>query len=458
MSGKRIRLNGLRQNTVGHTAMGLWRHPASQAHRYRELSHWLETAQILERGKFDALFIADALGPLEVYQGKVDAALRDGIQTPTDDPLLLVSAMAAATRHLGFAVTVSSTYEQPYSFARKMTTLDHLSNGRIGWNIVTSALDSAARNLGLNQQIPHDERYAIAEEFMAVVYALWEASWADDAVQFNREAGVFIDPAKVQPIAHNGRYFQVPGIALSEPSVQRTPVLFQAGSSAVGKAFAARHAEGVFLSSYDPTVTRGMVESIRALAAAEGRDPQSLKFFNIVTVIVASTDEQAQAKLRDYQQYASLEGSLARYSALLGIDLSLLDPDQPLQYAETEGIRGLLEVFTRLDASRVWTPRAIAEFVGVGGGGPVIAGSAQTVADELERWMEVADLDGFNIADPLPPVTLGDFVELVVPELQRRGRVWADYEGDTLRERFRGPGLTQVSDDHPAARHRQRRL
>ncbi|MEK1942956.1 MAG: LLM class flavin-dependent oxidoreductase [Pseudomonas sp.] len=458
MSGKRIRLNGLRQNTVGHTAMGLWRHPDSQAHRYRELNHWLETAQILERGKFDALFIADALGPLEVYQGKVDAALRDGIQTPTDDPLLLVSAMAAATRHLGFAVTVSSTYEQPYSFARKMTTLDHLSHGRIGWNIVTSALDSAARNLGLNQQIPHDERYAIAEEFMAVVYALWEASWADDAVQFNREAGVFIDPAKVQPIAHNGRYFQVPGIALSEPSVQRTPVLFQAGSSAVGKAFAARHAEGVFLSSYDPMVTRGMVESIRALAAAEGRDPQSLKFFNIVTVIVASTDEQAQAKLRDYQQYASLQGSLARYSALLGIDLSVLDPDQPLQYAETEGIRGLLEVFTRLDASRVWTPRAIAEFVGVGGGGPVIVGSPQTVADELERWMEVADLDGFNIADPVPPVTLGDFVELVVPELQRRGRVWADYEGATLRERFRGPGLTQVSDDHPAARHRQRRL
>lgn len=458
MSGKRIRLNGLRQNTVGHTAMGLWRHPDSQAHRYRELSHWVDTAQILERGKFDALFIADALGPLEVYQGKVDAALRDGIQTPTDDPLLLVSAMAAATRHLGFAVTVSSTYELPYSFARKMTTLDHLSNGRIGWNIVTSALDSAARNLGLDQQIPHDERYAIAEEFMQVVYALWEASWADDAVQLDREAGVFIDPAKVQPIAHSGRYFQVPGIALSEPSVQRTPVLFQAGSSTVGKAFAARHAEGVFLSSYDPSITRGMVDSIRALAAENGRDPQSLKIFNIVTVIVAATDEEAQAKLRDYQQYSSVEGSLARYSALLGIDLSVLDPDLPLQYAETEGIRGLLEVFTRLDATRTWTPRAIAEFVGVGGGGPVIVGSPQTVADELERWMDVADLDGFNIADPVPPVTLGDFVELVVPELQRRGRVWADYEGSTLRERFRGPGQRLVSDDHPAAAYRQRRL
>jgi FMN-dependent oxidoreductase (nitrilotriacetate monooxygenase family) len=457
MSDKRIRLNGLRQNTVGHTAMGLWRHPHSQAHRYRTLQHWVDTAQTLERGKFDALFIADALGPLEVYQGKVDAALRDGIQTPTDDPLLLVSALAAATRHLGFAVTVSSTYEQPYSFARKMTTLDHLSEGRIGWNIVTSALDSAARNLGLDQQIPHDERYAIAEEFMQVVYALWEASWADDAVQFDQAGGVFIDPSRVQPIAHQGRYFQVPGIALSEPSLQRTPVLFQAGSSTVGKAFAARHAEGVFLSSYDPQITRTMVDSIRAQAASEGRDPQSLKIFNIVTVIVAASDEAAQAKLRDYQHYTSLEGSLARYSALLGIDLSQLDPDQPLQYAETAGIRGLLEVFTRLDGNRVWTPRAIGEFVGVGGGGPVIVGSPQTVADELERWMAVADLDGFNIADPVPPVTLTDFVDLVVPELQRRGRVWTDYQGATLRERFRGPGLSQVSDDHPAARHRQRR-
>lgn len=452
--GRRIRLHGLRQNTVGHTAIGLWRHPDSRAHEYRTLSHWVETAQILERGRFDALFIADALGPLEVYQGRVDAALRDGIQTPTDDPLLLVAAVAAATERIGIAVTVSSTYERPYQFARKMTTLDHLTNGRVGWNIVTSALDSAARNLGLDQQIPHDERYAIADEFMDVVYALWEGSWEDDAVVFDREAGVFADPAKVHPVAHEGEHYRVPGIALSEPSTQRTPVLFQAGTSPAGRDFAARHAEGVFLSTYKPEIARGLVDDIRARAAAAGRDPRDLKFITIATVIVAETDAEARAKYEDYLSYASLEGALARYSALLHIDLSELDPDVPLEYVETEGIRGLVEGFTRLDPTRTWTPRALAEFVGVGGGGPVIVGSPATVADELERWVEEADLDGFNIADPVPPVSLRDFVDLVVPELQRRGRVWREYEGETLREYFRGPGEPRVPDTHPAAAHR----
>ncbi|MEU5771237.1 LLM class flavin-dependent oxidoreductase [Streptomyces asoensis] len=452
---RRIRLHGLRQSTVGHTAVGLWRHPDSEAHRYRTLDHWTETARILERGRFDALFVADALGPLDVYQGRVDAALRDGVNTPTDDPLLLVSAMAAATRHLGFAVTVSSTYELPYSFARKMATLDHLSEGRIGWNIVTSALDSAARNLGLERQIPHDERYAIAEEFMEVVYKLWEGSWADDAVVRDADARVFADPAKVRPIGHSGKYFDVPGIALFEPSIQRTPVLYQAGASPAGQRFAARHAEGVFLSAYRPDIARGMVDAVRALAAEEGREPYSLKFFSIATVVTAPTDEAARAKYRDYRRYASLEGSLARYSALLGIDLSALDPDQPLRYADTEGIRGLLAVFTRLDPDRTWTPREIGEFVGVGGGGPVLVGSPATVADELEHWMEVGDLDGFNIADPVAPAGLRDFVDLVVPELQQRGRVWTQYEGATLREHIHGAGRTRLPADHPGHAHRR---
>jgi FMN-dependent oxidoreductase (nitrilotriacetate monooxygenase family) len=451
---KRIRLHGLRQSAVGHTAIGLWRHPDNQARRYRTLSYWLETARILERGRFDALFIADALGPLEVYQGKVDAALRDGIQTPTDDPLLLISAMAAAAPGLGFAVTVSSTYERPYQFARKMTTLDHLTDGRIGWNIVTSALDSAARNLGLQRQIPHDERYAIAEEFMEVVYKLWEGSWEDDAVVADAAAGVFADPSKVHPVAHRGSYFDVPGIALSESSRQRTPVLYQAGTSPAGKAFAARHAEGVFLSTYKPEMARRLVDDIRAQADRSGRDPQSLKFLAMATVIVAETDELAVAKEREYRAYASLEGSLARYSALMNIDLSALAPDEPLEYAETEGIRGVVENFTRLDPTRRWTPRSIAEFVGLSGGAPLVVGSPATVSDELERWVDEADIDGFNITDPVAPQTFRDFVDLVVPELQARGRVWREYDGETLRERFHGAGQERVRDDHPAAAHR----
>ena len=454
-AGKRIRLQGLRQSTVGHTAVGLWRHPDSQAHRYRDLGFWLDTARILERGVFDALFIADALGPLEVYQGRVDAALRHGVQTPTDDPLLTVSAMATVTRHLGFAITVSSTYERPYQFARKMTTLDHLTEGRIGWNIVTSALDSAARNLGLERQIPHDERYRIADEFMEVVYKLWEGSWEDDAVVRDTDSGVFADPARVHAIDHHGRYFRVPGIALSEPSVQRTPVLYQAGTSPVGRAFAARHAEGMFISAYRPEMVRRVVADVRDLARSQRRDPDSIRFFAIATVIVAETEAEARAKHADYAAYASLEGSLARYSALMQVDLSALDPDMPLEYVETDGIRGTLEVFTRLDPTRQWTPRAIAEFVGVSGGGPLFVGSPSQVSDQLERWMEEADIDGFNITDPVPPVTLRDFVDLVVPELQRRGRVWTRYEGDTLRESFLGPGQARLPADHPGAAYRR---
>ncbi|MEU8024567.1 LLM class flavin-dependent oxidoreductase [Micromonospora haikouensis] len=454
MTERRIRLNGLRQSTVGHTAIGLWRHPDSQAHRYRDLDYWLDTARILERGRFDALFVADALGPLDVYQGRVDAALRDGIQTPTDDPLLAISAMAAVTRHLGFAVTVSTTYEQPYAFARKMTTLDHLTGGRIGWNIVTSALDSAARNLGLVTQLPHDERYAMAEEFMEAVYRLWESSWADDAVVRDAASGIFVDPARVRPVGHEGTWYRVPDIALAEPGVQRTPVLYQAGTSPAGRAFAGRHAEGVFLSAYLPSMARRLVSGVREQAVAAGRDPASVRFFAIATVIVADTDDEARAKLADYQRYASVEGALARWSALMHIDLSALDLDRPLEYVDTDGIRGMVELFTTLDPSRTWTPRAIAEFVGVGGGGPVIVGSPATIADELERWMDEADIDGFNIADPVPPVTFRDFVDLVVPELQRRGRVWREYAGDTLRESFHGPGVTRVRDDHPAATHR----
>ncbi|GAA3640202.1 LLM class flavin-dependent oxidoreductase [Kineosporia mesophila] len=455
MSIPRMRLNGLRQNTVGHTAMGLWRHPDSRAHEYRTVRHWVETAQILECGGFDSLFVADALGPLEVYQGRVDAALRDGIQTPTGNPLLVIPAMAAATSRLGFAVTVSTTYEQPYALARTMTTLDHLTDGRIGWNVVTSALDSAARNLGLDRQIPHDERYLMADEFMDVVYKLWEGSWEDDAVVRDAVAGIFADPARVHPIEHRGKYFSVPGIALSEPSVQRTPVIFQAGSSPSGSAFAGKHAEGVFVSTYKAEMARDLSRRFRAQAKAQGRDPHDLKIFAIATVVTGATDEAARERLADLQSYTSLEGSLARWSALLHIDLSGLDPDTPLAHSETEGIRGLVDVFTTMDPDRTWTPRTLAEFVGVGGGGPLFVGSPGRVADEMEAWMETAEIDGFNLADPIPPTGHREFVDLVVPELRRRGRVWDEYEGDTLREYFRGKGSPRVADTHPASAYRR---
>lgn len=201
--------------------MGLWTHARDRSHRYTDPAHWTELARLLEAGLFDAVFLADVLGVYDVYRGSHDAALEHGVQVPLNDPLALVPIMAQATTHLGFGVTCALTYEHPYTFARRMSTLDHLTGGRMGWNIVTGYLDSAARNLGLNHQMGHDERYDLADEYLEVVYKLWEKSWDDDAVVNDKARAIYADPAKVHPINHAGRHYRVPGIHLCEPSPQR---------------------------------------------------------------------------------------------------------------------------------------------------------------------------------------------------------------------------------------------
>jgi FMN-dependent oxidoreductase (nitrilotriacetate monooxygenase family) len=454
-AARTIHLNAFDMTCVGHQSPGLWRHPDDQSSGYKDLGYWTDLARLLERGCFDSLFIADVLGVYDVYQGSAAAAVTNATQVPVNDPMLAVSAMAAVTKHLGFGVTVSATYEQPYALARKFGTLDHLSKGRVGWNIVTSYLDSAARNLGLDRQVPHDERYQLAEEFLDVCYKLWESSWEDGAVVRDKASGVYADPAKVHPIGHKGRYFTVPGPFLCEPSPQRTPLLFQAGSSPSGLAFAARHAEAVFFSETRPGVLAPKVRRLRELARQQGRDPRSLKVFPLMTVITAPTDLEAQAKLADYQQYASYDGALALYGGWSGLDLSGYDPDQPLRYVRTEALRSAVEAFTIADPAREWTPREIARFVGIGGRGPVVVGGPGTVADEMERWIDEADVDGFNLAYAITPGTFADLVEYVVPVLQARGLLRTSYEGTTLRESFYGAGQPRLRDDHPGARYRR---
>ena len=451
-SQRRIHLNAFDMTCAGHQSPGLWRHPDDQSHRYRDLSYWTDLAKLLERGHFTSLFIADVVGLYDVYRGGPEPAIRDGIQVPVGEPTLAVPAMAAVTEHLGFGVTVSLTYEKPYAFARRFATLDHYTGGRVAWNVVTSYLESAARNLGLEHQVPHDERYEVAEEFMEVVYKLWEGSWEDDAVVLDKAAGIYADPAKVHPIGHHGRYFDVPGIGLTEPSPQRSPVIFQAGASPRGRSFAAAHAEGIFTTATRPEILARSIAATRAAAAELGRDPRSIKFFTLMTVITAPTDEEAQAKYEDYRRYVSLEGALTLYGGWSGLDLSTMDPDEPLRYAETEAVRSAVEAFTTVDPDRDWTPRDIANWIGIGGMGIVVVGSPATVADEMQRWVDVADVDGFNLAYAITPGSFEDLVELVVPELQRRGLVPTEYAGDTLREELYGPGQVQFRDDHPGAR------
>lgn len=451
---RRIFLNAFDMACVGHQSAGLWRHPDDQGYRYRELGYWTELARILETGGFDALFLADVLGVYDVYGGSRDAAVVDAAQFPVNDPTAAVSAMAAVTEGLGFGITLSLTYEQPYALARRLSTLDHLTGGRVAWNIVTSYLDSAARNLGLDAQIPHDQRYEIADEYLEVCYKLWEGSWEADAVVRDPQRGVFTDPAKVHDIEHKGRYFSVPGPFLCEPSPQRTPVLFQAGASARGVRFAAAHAEAVFVSGPTPQIVRGPVRALRTAAAELGRDPRSIKVFTMVTPVVAETHDEAVAKLAEYRRYISPAAALALFGGWTGVDLAELDPGEPLKYVETDANRSALASFTTAAPERAWTVGELADEIGIGGRGPVLVGSPTEVADELERWVTEADVDGFNLAYVTTPGTFVDFAKFVVPELRRRGRVPERPPRSTLRQRL-GAGGPLLPDDHPGAAYRR---
>lgn len=442
-----IRFNAFSMNAASHQSPGLWRHPRNTSVAFNRLDYWTDMARLLERGLFDALFIADVMGIYDVYQGGPQAALRGGVQVPVNDPLLVVPAMAAVTEHLGFGVTFSLTYEHPYPFARRMSTLDHLSNGRVGWNIVTGYLDSAARNLGLPRQLGHDQRYELAEEYLEVLYKLWEKSWEDDAVQLEGDTGRYIEPSKVHAIAHHGEHFQVPGMHLCQPSPQRTPVLFQAGASPRGQQFAARHAECVFISGPSTTVLRRYADGIRSAVAAAGRAPGEVLIYAQALLIVAPTTEQAEARFAEYRHYVDVDAALALLSGWTGIDLAGLDRTAPIEYVENDAGRAALAAFTAADPNRRWTVAEAAQFIGLGGRGPVLVGSPSDVADQLETWLEQTGIDGFNLTYAVQPDDLTHVVELLVPELQRRGRYPSAYRDGTLRHKLFAAG-DQLPDRH----------
>lgn len=447
-------LNAFAMNCVGHQSQGMWRHPRDRSAQYKSPDHWVDLARLLERGRFDGLFLADVVGVYDVYGGSADTALREAVQVPTNDPLLIIPPMAQATDNLAFAVTVNLSHEAPLPFARRMSSLDHITDGRIGWNIVTGYLDSGARGAGQARQVAHDTRYDIAEEFVTIQYDFWEGSWEDDAVIKDRESGVFTDPARVHRVVHEGEYFRVNAVHLCEPSPQRTPVLYQAGTSPKGVSFAARHAECVFVGGQSRPAVAASVARLRALAVEAGRAPSDLKIFSLMTVITAATEEEAQAKAQDYRRYASPAGALALLGGWTGIDFSR--PDLVAQSAAgSNSIHTAAAAFTKGGPSEHRDMDSIADSVALGGGGPLLVGSARSIADELEAWADECDLDGFNLAYALMPETFADIVEHLVPELQRRGRFKKDYAPGTYREKLFGRG-PRLEDTHPAARLRKR--
>lgn len=451
---KPILFNAFDMNCVGHIQQGLWAHPRDQSKRYTDLSYWMDYARRLEAGLFDGIFFADVLGVNDVFGGSNAAALRGAVQVPVNDPMLLIPAMAAVTQHLAFGVTANLTYEPPFLFARRMSTLDHLTSGRIGWNIVTGYLDSAAKAMGLDGQAAHDDRYDLADEYMEVAYKLWEGSWEDDSVLADCNNHRYADPAKVHKVKHTGPQYSIDAIHLCEPSPQRTPVLYQAGSSTRGRQFAATHAECVFVNGQKIEGVKAIIDDIRSRAVGYGRQPDDIRIFMGATIVTGRTDKEAQEKFEDYRSYVSSEAALVHAAGSMGIDFDKYDLDEPIETGRSAAIVSNIEAMTRT-AGPQWTKRKLLEQMVLGSRQPPMIGSAERIADELVRWVAEAGVDGFNLSRTVVPECFDDIIELVIPILQERGLYKTSYSDGPLRRKLFGtPRLPQR---HVGASHRSLR-
>ncbi|CCH45528.1 putative monooxygenase [Wickerhamomyces ciferrii] len=442
-------LNGFVMNTPGLQNPGLWSHPNDQGKNYKTIKYWTDLAKKLEDANFTSLFIADVLGPYDVFGGPGNfssPAIGAG-QLPVNDPSLIVPVMASVTKSIGFGITISTTYEHPYDLSRRLSTLDHLTEGRIAWNVVTSYLESAAKGHGLNEQIDKSIRYERANEYLEVIYKLLEGSWKDDAVILDTTRNIYADPTKIKSIHHKGKHFTIDGIHISEPSKQRTPVIFQAGLSNDGKKLAAKHAEGVFVSGISPESVRLNVDDIKKLAVEYDRDPDSIKFVFGVLIVVDETDAKAWSKFESYKQYANIEGALALIGGWMGLDLSPFPDDIDLRTVGGD----VGKFFNKRSPNSPISKLEFALEVSVGGS-PKIIGSYETVANELERYIDIGGVDGFNLKYSIVPGSFDDIIEWLLPELRKRGHFDSNYpvpEG-TLRENLsRIEGNTHLPSDHP---------
>ncbi|MGI4895656.1 MAG: NtaA/DmoA family FMN-dependent monooxygenase [Janthinobacterium lividum] len=442
-----------------------WSHPYSDSVHHREVEHWIGIARLLEASGFDFLFFADGYGYPSLHGDLPAAAARGGLNFSGIDPMLLIPALAQATSRLGFVVTSSTGIDHPVAMARRFGTLDHLTHGRVGWNIVTGASqDTVAGLFGHTEMTRHDTRYEIAEEYVDLCLKLWEGCWEDAALVEDKAAGVFADPQRLHRIEHEGKHFRSSGYFTVVPSVQRTPVLFQAGTSDRGREFAARNAECVFLQGTSFAHAAKNVADIRARAATQGRDPRSVRILVGATVTVAATHDEALARRAEFEDMQTDEVAAVIYAGNTGIDLMALDPELPLSQV-LEGPtadprigqmgQSNIDRFRRPDATMPLVREVLEELRGRGTRGFTVVGDPVEVADQLEEIMDVTDVDGFLLEAIFSPSDHELFCALVVPELQRRGRLLPEFErpaGDgSLRERL-GADSPRLAPDHPGTR------
>ena len=428
MSAKRkLHFNAFMRPSTIHT--GGWRYPGGFPDANFNLNHIIRFIQKLEEGKFDTFFMADHLALLNM---PIEALKRSA--TPTSfEPMTLLSALAMVTKKIGLVATSSTTYDAPYHVARRFASLDHISGGRSGWNIVTTANPNASRNFGIEFQMEHDERYSRAREFYDVVTGLWD-SWEDDAFVRDQKTGIFFDTEKMHILNHQGKYLKSRGPLNIGRPIQGWPVIVQAGASNAGRQLAAETAEVVFTSQ--PTIDHAQefYSDIKGRMKQIGRNPRHMKILPACMVIIANSLEDAKERRAKLDSLVHFESAIASLSIALGTDASVFDPDGMLpDIPETNAGQSSREKAIRIAKEECLTVRQLAQRIG-GHSSLCLMGPSELVADQMEEWLSTGGADGFTIQFPYLPQGLDDFVEKLVPILQRKGIFREDYEGDTLRE------------------------
>ncbi|MGE7385655.1 LLM class flavin-dependent oxidoreductase [Streptomyces sp. NPDC004126] len=432
-----LHLNAFLMNAGHHDAA--WRHPASSPERVTDVRYFQELARTAERGLLDSIFFADGVA----LWGKARYNALGGFE-----PITLLSAIAAVTEHIGLIATVSTTFNEPYNLARKFASLDHISGGRAGWNIVTSGTLDEARNFNREEHLEHGLRYDRAREFLDVATKLWD-SWEDDAIVLDKERGIYADTDKLHPAAHKGEYFGVAGPLNVPRSPQGYPLLVQAGSSESGKEFAAQYAEAVFTAQQTLADGQTFYKDLKSRLARYGRTEDELLVLPGIAPVIGATEAEAKALERELTGLQVPEYGLAQLSGMLGTDLTGADLDGPLpelpEEREINGNKSRFTLVAEIARRDGLTLRELIARLGAGRGHRVFAGTAEQIADQLEEWFTRGAADGFNIMAPVLPTGLTDFVDQVVPVLQERGLFRTEYEGRTLRENY---GLARPANRH----------
>ncbi|OBF33630.1 monooxygenase [Mycobacterium sp. ACS1612] len=430
MSGRReLHLNAFLMEAGHHEAA--WRLPQSNPRADFDLAHWIALAQLAESAKFDSLFLAD--GPALTGSG----AFRPPGQL---EPLTLLTALSQHTSRIGLIATVSSTYNEPYNLARRLASVDHVSGGRAGWNIVTSATPQEAANFGLDDRLDHAERYARADEFLTVAKALWD-SWEHEAIQGDKASGRYADVARLHTIAHTGAYFKVAGPLNVERPPQGHPLLVQAGSSEDGKGFAARHAEAIFTAHQTYERAADFYADIKARTKAAGRDPDGVLVLPGIVPIIGSTEHEAQELARELDELRVPDYGLWQLSNIIEVDVSALELDKPLPTTvlarpKLEGAQSRADLIVELAQREGLTVREILSRLGSGRGHFTFVGTPDQVVDTIVAWFEGGAADGFNIMAAALPSGLETFIDQVLPILRRKGLFREEYTGTTLREHY----------------------